>query len=390
MKAVRIAFARLALAVAMSIATIDAASSTEDAVAYQENVAHTGSINFAAGFSAPLKRLWVKDLGGPVSYPLIVGNMVFVTVGNTLNYGSRLLRLDLATGNIIWQKPIDGTYFVSHIAYDQGRIYDVNPDGLLRAFVATTGRELWSRKLRFQYLFLYSLIATGGQVFAGGSGVGGNVYAVKGRSGLIQWSTFLDHSADSTPAFGDKGVYVSVVCNHYRLSSSTGKIVWHINPNGCYGGGGGTPVFYNHLIFAGDSPSLLLNAANGKIIRPIQIGQVPAIWTPPSADPLQINPDDKGLSAYDIIGGAKVWSFVGDSIFVTPPLVINGVVAAGSVNGTLYILDAASGEELWSSSVGASIGPVLGGPGGPLWGLNAGSDVLLVPAQYTLSAYVPQ
>ncbi len=394
MKAIVKAVGGFALAATLAMAMSAPARAAESAVAYQENAAHTGSTTFAAGFTAPLKEAWVKDLGGAVSYPLVVGNLVFVTVSNNGNYGTQLIALNLKTGAVIWNKPISGTYYTSNLAYDKGRIFNVNEDGLLRAFTADrTGTPLWSTQLRFQYGFSHALIATGGNVYIGGSGVGGNVYAVKESTGAITWSTFLDKSADSTPAFGDKSLFVSVVCNDYRLSAATGQILWHIT-RGCFGGGGTAPVYYQNTVFALNGPSLKgpveLNAETGQILRSIKPSETPAIWTPAGADPLEIAANASGLQAYDLVSGNKVWSFASSSPYQTPAIVINNVVAAGAVDGTLTLLDAATGHKLWSANVGASIGPLIGGYTGPMWGLNAGSGALVVPAQTTLSAWVPQ
>ena len=52
-------------------ALASATSQREDAVAYQINPAHSGSIDFAAGFGTPLVKLWSQSLGSALSYPVI-------------------------------------------------------------------------------------------------------------------------------------------------------------------------------------------------------------------------------------------------------------------------------------------------------------------------------
>ena len=49
-------------------------------VAYQIDPAHTGSSSEA--IVPPLVRHWSRDLGGPISSPVIADGNVFVTVGN--------------------------------------------------------------------------------------------------------------------------------------------------------------------------------------------------------------------------------------------------------------------------------------------------------------------
>ena len=83
---------------------------------------------------------WSRDLGGQISYPLIVGGRIFVTVANQASYGTKLYALDEANGATLWG-PVDlgGTYGWSNAAYDAGRVFAVNFDGLLRAFDAASG-----------------------------------------------------------------------------------------------------------------------------------------------------------------------------------------------------------------------------------------------------------
>src|SRR5438552_18445695 len=79
---------------------------SDEAVAYQNNPAHDGNQPGDA-LTAPLAQKWAVDLGGPVSYPLIAGGKVFVTVGNVAqpnapNYGSSLVALDQQTRRLAW------------------------------------------------------------------------------------------------------------------------------------------------------------------------------------------------------------------------------------------------------------------------------------------------
>jgi outer membrane protein assembly factor BamB len=66
-------------------------------------------------------------------------------------------------------------------------------------------------------------------------------------------------------------------------------------------------------------------------------------------------------------------------------VVINDVVAVGSASGELYVIDAASGAQVWATDVGSPIEQKRG----PVIGLGAGQDTLVVPASTLLAAYVP-
>src|SRR5271166_2677871 len=79
------------------IAGEPAASKSQDAVAYQINPEHSGSINLTNGFSGNLKQLWSVNLNGIVSYPLIANGMAFVTVANGSS-GDFFYAFNLSTG----------------------------------------------------------------------------------------------------------------------------------------------------------------------------------------------------------------------------------------------------------------------------------------------------
>src|SRR5262249_20648456 len=113
------------------------------AVAYQIDATHSGA-QFDS-VTPPLTQRWSRDLGGQISYPLIAGGRIFVTVANPSTNGSTLYALDEANGASIWG-PIDlgGSRPWSNAAYDAGRVFAVNIDGLLRAFDAASGTLLWS------------------------------------------------------------------------------------------------------------------------------------------------------------------------------------------------------------------------------------------------------
>src|ERR1700745_291630 len=113
----------------MMLATV---ASAGPAVAYQIDPAHTGSQ--LDGPTPPLTPRWSRDLGGPISYPLIAGGKVFVTVRNptpTDGYiGTSIYALDAATGATSWG-PINllGNRPWSNLAYESGRVFALNYDG---------------------------------------------------------------------------------------------------------------------------------------------------------------------------------------------------------------------------------------------------------------------
>lgn len=106
---------------------------------YQINATHTGSVN-TPGLTPPLKPKGSVNFGQGMSYPVIAGGKVFITVRNASGYGTQLYALNSATGATVWGPiALGGTYYWSALCYENGRVFALNFDGLLRAFDAATG-----------------------------------------------------------------------------------------------------------------------------------------------------------------------------------------------------------------------------------------------------------
>jgi hypothetical protein len=98
--------------------TLTVSAPSVDAVAFQINPAHTGSVKFAS-VSFPTAPSWTVDVGGIPSYALIAQGKIFVTV-SLGSGGSQVLALDRVTGAKVWGPvAIGGT---ANAAYDRGKL----------------------------------------------------------------------------------------------------------------------------------------------------------------------------------------------------------------------------------------------------------------------------
>lgn len=115
----------------------------DESLTWQNNTVHDG-FDPASPLIPPLTLKWSHDFSGSgvntISYPLIAQGLVIVTTAATGNgYGNTLVALDENTGTTVWSVDIPGTYFFANGAYDSGRVFVVNFDGLMKAFDAATG-----------------------------------------------------------------------------------------------------------------------------------------------------------------------------------------------------------------------------------------------------------
>ncbi len=355
------------------------------AVAYQIDPVHSGWQPNDT-LTPPLTQRWSVNLGGPVSYPLIAGGRVFVTVAHTSAYGTDLYALDQATGAVVWgPTDLGGTYFWSGAAYEGGKVFAVNYDGLLRAYDAASGSQLWMSQLPGQYAFSSPPTAAGGMVFVGGAGSGGTLYAVDETTGSVVWQQGVENGDNSSPAVSASGVYVSYACTQaYAFAPTTGALLWHY-AGSCEGGGGRTPALFGGRLYARDfvEPNVLLDATTGASLGTFTAGSIPAF-----DGTRMFSVGGAALIASTIPAFGSAWTFSGDGDLVSAPIVVNGFVYVGSSLGQLYALDEALGTTAWSVNLGSALaGPDEQNVSQPLTGLAAAGGALIVPASGNVFAY---
>ena len=356
------------------------------AVAYQIDAAHSGA-QFDS-VTPPLTQRWSRDLGGQISYPLIAGGRIFVTVGiaTQTGYGTKLYALDEATGATLWEQDENGTtYEWSNAAYDAGRVFDVSNNGLLRAFDAASGALLWSKQLPGQSSFDSPPTASGGVVYVVGAGLGVTLYAVDERDGTVNWSALFDGGDDSSPAVTSNGVFVAFAsCNNvYDLSPQDGSLIW-FHDGLCTGGGGSTPVLFGGRLHVGGSltEKLMFDAPTGAVLGTFPAGPPPAF-----SGSTGFFLTGSILKARDAYSGAVRWSFTGDSTLSSAPIVDNGYVYIGSRSGKVYALDASTGANVWTGNLGAAVQTTESPVSRPHTGLAAGDGLVVVPASTLLVTY---
>ena len=361
------------------------------AVTYQIDYAHSGRVTVgASGPTFPPVAHWSTMLtGNSISYPLIAGGKVFVTTNAPPSgsiYGTTLYALDEVTGSVVWgPTPLSGTYSFSGAAYDHGTLFVVNFDALLRTFDAATGKPGWSVQLIGATGVTSPPTAVNGVVYVVGSSSG--TVAVDEASGGVLWvGVGGDHSS---PTISADGVFVSFVCDAFKFDPLVGTTLWHF-AEGCSGGGGKTAVYANNSVYVrqlfdqsqSKSVNLVLDAGTGKQLGAFAAGPVPAF-----SDRAGFFMNNGTLTATDLSTGATLWTFAGDGMLVSAPIVIDNAVVIGSSSGTVYALDAAKGTVLWSGSAGAAIDGPDEQNATLTSGFGAGEGYLVVPAGNVLNGW---
>jgi len=356
-----------------------------EAVAFQIDTAHSGISPDT--FRPPLAKRWSVRLPGEISYPLIAEGKVFVTTSATHANGTALVAIEATTGAIVWHVQIPGSYGWSNAAYDAGRIFVVNADGTVWALDAGAGTPLWQKDIGAT-LFNGPPTASNGIVYLSG---GLALWALSESDGSILWYQPVEGGDTSSPAVTSDGVYVSYACPVvYKFDPITGGEIWRYY-TGCHGGGGRTPALYDGRLYVRDWASwpdgFAFDATDGTLRSQYLDEAMPSFSGNLG---FFLTEYQFLLAARDLTTGRIVWSFDGDGLLDSPPIVVGPVVYVGAESGIVYGLDTATGDIVWTGDAGGRISiPDETNFIRPLTGLGAGEGLLVVPTDHALVAFGP-
>src|SRR5262245_37980033 len=299
------------------------AAAGSDAVAYQINTSHSGRQATGTLRTASLTQKWSVTLGGtgvsgplPVSYPVIARRWVFVVaVPNSQVPGFELYALAADTGKTVWSTGLGATHGFITLAYDGRRVFALDANGVLTAFAAATGHELWSVRMPGQYLFNASPTAYDGVVYVSGAGSGGTVYAVSEADGVVRWTGNVTAGDLSSPAVDDTGVYVSYGCQQDYRFNLRGHLMWH-HGTSCEGGGGSTAVLHGTSVYARgfrpDTPLILSKSSE------TSTGNFSSASAPAFDAKNMYTLQNGHLIAVDPSGGPNLWEFSKGTLVTAP------------------------------------------------------------------------
>ncbi|NLA37785.1 MAG: PQQ-binding-like beta-propeller repeat protein, partial [Methanomicrobiales archaeon] len=301
--------------------------------------------------------LWVAETGEfAEGSPAVHNGKVFVPTWPDMNFADAnpmgLVCYDATTGAELWTNELGGAGIgsVSGVAIENGRVYLGGTDGCLYCVDEETGETLWesdridetawfgltSSPLVYDgviytlsasdgVLHAFNLDGTVAWIFETGNGVlsftspsacDGKIYCAGNRSQIFcidpstqsaVWTFYQGGSVKSSPVIGEDGiVYFTTSSRLYALDGATGTELW----NSFVTGTAATPALAGGRIYAG--------AYNG-------------------------------LHCLDMSTGDEIWHFPASEMNVAPVVAGSLVYAAtNEAAGTLYAVDAGTGEEVWS------------------------------------------
>jgi outer membrane protein assembly factor BamB len=300
---------------------------------------------------------------GEYSAPLVLGDALIA--GASSHQVAALTWKDMET---IWTHPTKGRV-LSSPAYGDGKIFIADDEGEVAA-LDLEGRQIWSFKA--EYPVLAAPVFDEGRLYV--LQADENLFCLRASDGTPLWQygrtvirqggiwrgtslavgggqVYLGHGDGSVIAFGAEAGGVA-----WKAKISTSPLF----PDVIAG-----PVFDSGIVYAGtrEGPLTALDARTGNILWTKPYGLVGGIAV--GEDRLYFGTPDGGLRAVRKSDGESLWTAMLDGGLATPPVEADGEVVVGASGGSIFALDAASGEvrKRYNPATGIGARPWVGANG---------------------------
>lgn len=285
-----------------------------------------------------LTRKWRMAVGPGYATPLVVGSRLYVFAREGAS--EVLSAHDAQTGRRIWASPYPAPYAIAAPgatrhgngpkgtpAYADGRVFTLGISGILTAFDAATGRQLWQKAapaIEPKYGTATSPLVERGLVIVhvGGHDQGA-LTAFDAATGAVRWAWAGDGPGYASPViaeFGGVRQVVGLSQEHVAgVDLATGALLWKQPFKNAFWTNIATPVIYRDTVVV---------SANAVGTRAYRVTKGSAGW---SAEPVWTNEDVQlNLSNPVLVGEALI-----------------GMSAKNS--GQFFSLDVRTGTTHWKS-----------------------------------------
>jgi outer membrane protein assembly factor BamB len=286
-----------------------------------------------------LTRRWKTEVGTGYATPIVVGNRVYMFSRQEENEVMRALDAD--TGKIIWETKYPAPFTMnpatgrhgpgpkSTPTYANGRLFTLGMSGIVTAFDAPTGKQLWQKPGGpVQPTFHTSqsaLVDRGLVILHVGGHEAGALTAFDPATGAVKWSWDGDGPAYASPIVAEIGGTRQVITFSQKhlvgVDASNGKLLWSVPFVARSTTNAITP-----LVYGGDT---VIVSGQGMPLTAYKVAKRNDTW---SADVAWENPE-LSLSFSNAV-------LVGDAVFSMSAM----------KSGQFFWADATTGRTLWTSS----------------------------------------
>ena len=295
------------------------------------------------GFTAPqawpemLVKRWTVEVGTGYATPLVVGNRVFVF--SRLGENETMTALDGGSGKVVWQQSYPAPFAMnpatkahgpgpkSTPVYFNGRLYSIGMTGVVTAWDAASGKQVWQKPgtgvaMEYTSHSFSPLVDAGRVIFHVGGKDKGALTAFDLTTGDVRWSWAGDGPGYASPSVADLGgtrqIIVPTQAKLVSVDAATGALLWERPLVHQFSSNAITPIVYGQaVIVAGTGP-----------LMEIAVARRGTQWT-----------TEQVWENTDLPLRFTTAVLAGDTLF--------GM--SGRNAGQYYAMDARSGKALWTS-----------------------------------------
>lgn len=323
-----------------------------------------------------LTQRWKIHVGTGYATPLLVGNRVYAFSRQDEN--EVLRAIDAAAGKVIWESSYAAPFKMnpatarhgpgpkSTPAVADGRIFTMGMSGIVTAFDAATGKQLWQKPpppvaQRF-HTAQSPLVDRGLMILHVGGDNQGALTAFDAATGAEKWSWNGDGPAYGSPIIADIGGTRQVIAFSQRnlvgVDAGTGQLLWRVPFEALATTNSITPLLYGgHTVVV---------SGQGKPLTAYTIAKRDTQW---AADLAWENPDLTLSFSNAVLAGDALFSM------------------SSRNSGQFFWADARSGKILWASAPRQADNAAIVRAGNLLFVLN--SDAQLMIARSNPAGFEP-
>ncbi len=285
-----------------------------------------------------LTQRWKIPVGTGYATPLVVGNRVYVF--SRQNENEVLRAIDPASGKVIWESPYAAPFMMNNStsrhgpgpkstpAFADGRIFTMGMSGIVTAFDAATGKQLWQKPKPVVPQTFHTaqspIVDRGLMIIHVGGNNDGALTAFDPATGAEKWSWKGDGPGYGSPIIidvdGTRQVITFSQKNLVGVDAATGQLLWSMPFEARSTTNSITPLLYQGRT--------LIVSGQGKPLTAYTIAKRDNKWV---ADVAWENPEVQMSFSNPVL--------VGDAVFSLSPL----------NSGQFFWADAKSGKTLWMS-----------------------------------------
>jgi outer membrane protein assembly factor BamB len=202
-----------------------------------------------------LTQKWKLEVGSGYATPLVVGNRVYVFARQGEN--EVMMALDADTGKEVWKNAGYPAIYTmqsatvqhgpgpkSTPAFANGRLFTIGMTGVVTAWDASTGKQVWQKPGDTANMPMFTshafspVVDRGVVIFHLGGNAGGAITAFDVNTGAVKWSWKGDGPGYGSPVLADIGGTRQVITITQKmlvsLDAATGAVLWErawVSPN---------------------------------------------------------------------------------------------------------------------------------------------------------------